>query len=326
VAVRSENVEQLMSWLADDSPARSAQSGADTLADRLAALVFQGDSGWPNRTDQVEVYRNALAGWFAGDSGRESQFAELTHADADPGMLIGWFLPVVLEWEQWAARNESGTASDAATTVGLPNPNGDGTPGTEFYRFDEATGQYFYAPTADNADWATYEARRYSSPAHDGDYGLNYRLDRTHQVCEWYDETTGTWQDQTWANLYAARRHDPASETAVGGATAEWDENWNMFYRVGPGGVYEFADARTPGTQLSGCGDVWLSHEQVLARSAREPVADLGDAAAEAAQLHAEMRGIVEAVSADNPELTVGLTRQDIDLVIADLVKEAAKD
>jgi hypothetical protein len=50
----------------------------------------------------------------------------------------------------------------------------------------------------------------------------------------------------------------------------EWDENWEMFYRLGPAGVYEFADAVERGVQASGRGDVWMTHEQVLMRKARE--------------------------------------------------------
>ena len=209
MAVQSENVERLMGWLAGGSPARSAHAAAEPLVAKLAALVFQGDMGWPDRTDRVDAYRDALAGWFAGDTGQESAFGDLTRADDDPGALIEWFLPVVGEWEKWAAHNESG-ATQGGAAAGLPNPNSDGTPGTEFYRYDEATGQ----------------------------------------------------------NLYAARRHGQASaaQDPADGALPEWDENWKMFYRVGPGGVYEFADAVTPGDQSSGCANEWLSHEQVLQR------------------------------------------------------------
>jgi hypothetical protein len=267
VAVQSENVERLMGWLAGGSPARSAHAAAEPLVAKLAALVFQGDMGWPDRTDRVDAYRDALAGWFAGDTGQESAFGDLTRADDDPGALIEWFLPVVGEWEKWAAHNESG-ATQGGAAAGLPNPNSDGTPGTEFYRYDEATGQYLYAPSADGPDWATYEQRRYSEPARDDNYGLDYRLDRTLHVYEWYDEAAGKWNDQTWADLYAARRHGQASaaQEPADGARPEWDENWKMFYRVGPGGVYEFADAVTPGDQSSGCANEWLSHEQVLQR------------------------------------------------------------
>lgn len=303
MTVDSGNVEQVMAWLADGSPARSANAAGGQLVQKLAVLVFQGDSSWPNHADRVDAYRDGLAGWLAGDRGRESQFIELTNADADPGVFIDWFLGVLPEWEQWAAHNEVGTAVDGVAAAGLQNPNSDGTPGTEFYRFDEATGDYLYAPTADSTDWVTYEGRRYSEPERDDNYGLDYRLDRTNHVYEWYDEGSGTWKDQTWANLYAARRHDPAAQqTPAGGAQPEWDESWAMFYRVGPGGVYEFADAGTPGDASSGCSGPWLSHEQVLARAAR--------------------RAIDSAIAAQ-PQLGDGLTEEDFEIAIAKLTEMA---
>ncbi len=309
MAVDSENVEQLMEWLAEGSPARSEHATAEALVARLAALVFQGDAGWPNRIDRADAYCDALSAWFAHDSGQESAFSGLTGPDGDPGTLINWFLQVVGQWEQWAASHEAGTAVDDATVVGLPNPSSDGTPGTEFYRFEQATGQYLYAASADSTDWAGYEKRRYSEPAKDDNYGLDYRLDRTLQVYEWYDETTGTWNDQTWADLHAARGHDPASaaQKPAGGAAAQWDGGWAMFYRVGPGGVYEFADAVTPGAESSGCTGEWLSHEQVLMRRAE-----------------ARMRAAAETVLAKQPRFYDVLSEEDREEVIAELTKEMA--
>jgi hypothetical protein len=248
MAVESENVERLMEWLADGSDARSAHSAAGALADKLAAVVFQGEQDWPKYSSQVDTYRDSLREWFAADSGREGPFVELTTADADAGMLIDWLLPVVLEWEQWAARDEAAGPPEEADDDGLPDA----------------------------------EQGRYSEPVWDDGYGLDYRLDHINNVYEWYDEVARTWKDQAWAELYAARRHDgapSAPDTAPdvvpeGGAAAEWDEGWAMFYRVGPDGGYEFADALTPGEPSSGCGQVWLSHEQVLARSSHQPTAE----------------------------------------------------
>jgi hypothetical protein len=261
-----------MDWLADDSTARPAHAAAEPLVQKLAVLVFQGDSDWPNHVERVDAYRDALAEWFVGDTAGLSQFDGATGADADPGACFDWFVSVVREWEQRAGNHATGTASHGSTPTGLSNPNCDGTPGTEFYRLDEATGQYLFATLSDSPDWATYEQRRYSEPARDDDYGLDYRLDRTQQVYEWYDEAADTWRDQTWADLHAAKRHDPTAAArtpgADNGAPVEWDGNWAMFYRIGPGAVYEFADAVTPGDKSSGCTDRWLSHEQVLQRQA----------------------------------------------------------
>jgi hypothetical protein len=52
-----------------------------------------------------------------------------------------------------------------------------------------------------------------------------------------------------------------------------------MFYRVGPGGAYEFADAVTPGERASGCGDVWLSQEQVAAQRHAQAASAVEEAA-----------------------------------------------
>lgn len=285
MAVQSENVEQLMKWLTDSSDA-----GADSLVARLAALVFQGDAGWPGRTDRVEAYRDELSSWFAQDGAGETRFADLARPDADPGILIDWLLSVVGNWEE---RSASGAAG--------------------------------------GADSVGYEANRYSETAHDDSYGLDYRLDRSLQVYEWYDESTGTWQDQTWADLYAAGRNDPAATArmAEGDAQPEWDESWAMFYRVGPGGVYEFADAVTPGDQSSGCGTEWLGQEQVLTRrGGRQEVsaasAPRTETAPEVAQLQREIRAsVISALKKDRPRLEASFTEKDIDTIVANLTKKA---
>lgn len=261
------NVKQLMDWLADGGEVRSASASAEALAEKLASLVFHGDQGWPDHAGRVDQYRNSLGEWFAGDGGLEPRFVELTGSDADPDALIDWFLPVVLEWEERAARGETDTGHFAGAAVGLRNPSSDGTPGTEYYRFDEATGEYQYAASADATEWASYEQRRYSEPTRDENYGLNYRHDRTNGVYEWYDEASGTWNDQSWADQYAAGTQ--GSATTAGPAEVEWDDDWAMFYRIGPGGVYEFAHAVTPGDRASGCGDGWLSQEQVAQQRAQ---------------------------------------------------------
>ncbi|MEV6597763.1 hypothetical protein AB0M36_12940 [Actinoplanes sp. NPDC051346] len=133
---------------------RSANPAAEPLVAALAALAalaIQGDTSWPQRTGQVDTYRDALSDWFVDDSTREFRFTELTRPDAAAGMGITWF---------------------QETGVRLLNPHSDGIPGTEYYRYDEVTGQYLYAAGKDSSDWATDEARRYSEPAHDDAYGM----------------------------------------------------------------------------------------------------------------------------------------------------------
>ncbi|MEU9130623.1 hypothetical protein AB0D08_21405 [Kitasatospora sp. NPDC048540] len=268
MAVERENVEQLQEWLAEGSPQRGANPAAGILVERLAALVFQDEWAWPECTDRVDTYLDALRGRLARDGAGESRFVELTGPGADPGVFVDWFLPVVLGWERERTAQD-GTGGGDGTDC-WPNPNHDGTPGTEFYRIEEGTGQYLYAAGTDADDWTTYDRRRYAEPVRDDAYGLDYRYDRRDEAYEWYDEESQTWNDQTWADLYAARRHDPGSQTPVEHAEALWDENWQMFYRIGPGGVYEFADAVARGERSSGPGEIWLSHEQVLLRDAQD--------------------------------------------------------
>lgn len=218
MAVESDNVERLMGWLADDGPARSAHPSAETLVEKLAVLVFQGEGGWPRHTGHVDLYSEALRGWFANDDGGAARFAALTGPGSDPSAFVDWFLPVVLGWEQWAAGHESGTAAAdgtataGGTAAGLSNPNCDGTPGTEFYRFDAARGEYLYAAAADAEHWLTYEQRRYAEPVRDANYGLDYRYDHTTGAYEWRDEASGSWRDQAWADQYAASRPGVAAQ------------------------------------------------------------------------------------------------------------------
>ncbi|WP_370156040.1 hypothetical protein [Streptacidiphilus sp. EB129] len=270
MAVERESVGTLMEWFADGGPVRSAVTGADTLVEKLAAVVFQGEWDWPGRADRIDAYRDGLGEWFAYDSGREQQFMELTSPNTDPGVFVAWFLPVVLEWEGRTARNGTDGTAEGQEATGWPNPNHDGTPDTEFYRLDAAGREYLYSATADGLDWATYEQRRYSEPVRHDEYGLDYRYDRRDEAYEWYDEASGTWNDQAWADLQVAGTSSVAASS--GGREAEWDEAWAMFYRVGPGGVYEFSGAVVPGQPASGCDDAWISHAQVLARrTAFEP-------------------------------------------------------
>lgn len=325
MAVESDHVQQVMTWLAQDGPARTANAGAEALVQKLAVVVFEGDAQWPERPDRVDAYCDALSTWLGADA---SQFTELTKPDADPDAFIDWFQPVVDGWE-------------SAAPTGLANPNFDGTVGTEFYRFDEAAQEYQYSSSVDGAggDWATYDQRRYSEPAKDDSYGLNYRYDRKDQVYEWYDEPGQTWRNQAWADQHAADAQgaanaQPSPSPATGtfaGPAPEWDENWRMYYRVDSGGAYQFADAVTPGDKSSGCGDTWLSQEQASARgaghqqsatstststSAPEPHAAAADA------VHEAMRAAVGSAFEAHPELRDVLTDEHIKTILADAAKE----
>ncbi|MFJ9561498.1 hypothetical protein ACIRQQ_15845 [Streptomyces fuscichromogenes] len=255
MAVESEHVELLRGWLADGSTTRSTHVAAEALVQKLAVVLFQGDSQWPDHADRVDDYRDRLRERFAHDSVGESQFVALTAPDADPGVFVDWFLRVVTEWEQ-TGPEEADEEEAGGAGGGLRNPHADGTPGTEYYRLDPVTGEYLYAASAGSQDWASYDQRRYTEPTHRHDYGLDCRYDRLDAVYQWYDETTTTWQDQAWADENAARADlEPA-----------WDGERRVFYRLDRDGSYRYADARTPGKESSGCGEVWLTEEQAQAR------------------------------------------------------------
>lgn len=341
MAVESEQVQQVMTWLAQDGHARTANVNAETLVQTLAVVVFQGDAQWPERPDRVDAYRDALSGWLGTD---ESAFAELTKPGAEPDVFIDWFQQLVVGWESAAAQqgrqSDPGAAAGApggGTAAGTANPNFDGTAGTEFYRFDQAAQEYQYSSSADaGGDWAAYDKRRYSEPAKDDSYGLTYRYDHKDNVYAWYDEPGQTWRDQAWADQQhaaggqGAASAQPARSPAAGssaGPAPAWDENWKMFYRVDSGGGYEFADAVTPGDESSGCGNKWLSQEQAAARgtghrqtAASTPTPELHAAAADT--VHDALRAAVESAFAAHPELRDVLTDEHIKAVLADAAQE----
>ena len=198
MSVPEQNMQTLMGWLSDD--ATGAVSGADQVTEDLATLVFRGDREWPDHQDQAAGYADDISAWLDGDT--ESQFITLTAESGDLAAFISWMTPVLEQWKAPAAPDEEGQEGQ-----GLANPNydSDPTPGTEYYRYDEATGDYLYAATADgSAGWAAYDQRRYSDLTWDDNYGLSYRYDKRDEVYEWYDEPNGTWNDQAWADQYAA--------------------------------------------------------------------------------------------------------------------------
>jgi hypothetical protein len=87
-----------------------------------------------------------------------------------------------------------------------------------------------------------------------------------------------------------------------------------MFYRIGPDGQYQYADAVVPGDENSGSSEVWLSYEQVMTRAAPAPA---GQETGQAADVEvskeeeirafvenpAQIKSIVDEVLAENPEL-----------------------
>jgi hypothetical protein len=342
MAVESENVQQVMAWLAQGGPARTANVSAETLVQKLAAVVFQGDAQWPERSDYVDAYRDTLRVWLGNE---ESQFTDLTKPDADPSAFVDWFLPVVVGWEsattqqvQQSDTNAAAGVPESGAATGLANPNFDGTAGTEFYQFDEATQEYQYSSSPDGADggWATYDQRRYSEPARDASHGLTYRYDYKDNVYEWYDEPGQRWRNQAWADQRATSGHgvesaQPSQAPATGpsGPEPRWDESWKMFYRVESGGVYQFADAVIPGDESSGCGDTWLSYEQASARGAGRQQQSAAAAsephAAAASAVHDALRAAMGSAFEAHPELRDVLTEEQIKAILADVAQEVIR-
>ncbi|MFI9275291.1 hypothetical protein ACIGXM_31955 [Kitasatospora sp. NPDC052896] len=320
MAVESENVQRLQEWLAVGGPAQSVNAAAEVLAEKLAVVAFDGERGWPERSDRVDAYRDVLRARFADDSGSEYQFVELTSLEADPGILVDWFLPIVLGWEVRDPLEAADSIGSDGTDPGLYNPNCDGTPGTEYYRFDDDTQEYLYAATPDSQEWATYEQRRYAEPARHDDYGLDYRYDRKDGAHQWYDVATATWQDQTWADAFTAQGGAPGAGASVDDPAFAWDDEWGMFYRAAPGGGHEFADALTPGDEASGCSGTWLNRDQALARRAEEaPPEPRGQ---DRESLKTEMRSVAAAILDDDPSLKKNLTKEDIEEIIATMAAE----
>ena len=315
MAVDSENVRKLMEWLAQDSPVRPGAVAAGTLAEKLTALVFQGDAQWPERSDQADGYRDALSDLLAA-SGDEQQFVALTTPDADPDVFVDWFLTVVTGWESLASSSQQS------------------------------------AEPEDRGDPADAESGRYSEPARDDGYGLTYRYDHQAGAYEWYDEAGQAWRDQAWADQYATGGSGAAAyASADGSSTADsppaafgtgaspstpstasvdepapaWDENWKMFYRVDADGMYQFADAAIPGDKSSGWDETWLSHEQVVARTAgqQQPQSEATTPHAAAADaVHNAMLAAVGSALESDPALKDILTDEHIKAVLADVARE----
>jgi hypothetical protein len=135
------------------------------------------------------------------------------------------------------------------------------------------------------------ETSRYSAPEWDENYDLYYRYDKLTQLYEWAEsETAETWMTQEAADeLGQSREQDeneepdqeeeqegerPDAEAEPSGySESAWDDDWQMLYRTGPGGEYQFAysdDRQTirPGTE-------WLRHEDI---SGEAPVASPAEA------------------------------------------------
>ena len=132
------------------------------------------------------------------------------------------------------------------------------------------------------------ESGRYSASVYDEAYQLYYRFDNEGSVYEWCANPhvpSPEWMSQSAADAMVAQRvpepqsQQPVEQTGSGQAAEPawaWDDGWGMFYRIGPGSVYEYShsvdDART---RPDG---VWLSGEQVLQQRQQAEGAQAGRA------------------------------------------------
>jgi hypothetical protein len=351
MALPQENMLKLMNWLNDDE-VKAQYAEAPGIIEELGRLVFQGELEWPNYVDNAATYASTISEWLT-DQEDYTEFETLTGSSAQSlAGFIRFIEPVIDKWQTAAAKEEGGA-------VGLANPNysTDPTPGTQFYWYDESAGTYLYSDTADGDDWKTYEERRYIDPngTKDDSYGgLFYRYDKRDEIYQWYDDENGIWESQEWADQFVVAKRAEAEKAAkaaaiegqappaaaeAAGAEAQapsafWDENWQMFYRIGPSGAYEYADAIDPGSESSGCSEKWLSYEQVMTRPepvtapppappAEPPAAPPQPAVAEAAESLAEdMLAAVSQVFEDEPGLEQLLSDADIQGIFEELVNE----
>ncbi len=168
-------------------------------------------------------------------------------------------------------------------------------------------------------------APRYQLGAYDDGYGMWYRYDTVTEVYEWAEsgpdkppDESDAWMSQQEADAVAVGR---AQQAAVQGeeegeefSLPAWDENWQMLYRLGPGGVYQYAYSDDQQTIRPGAR--WLTYDEVL-EEARLSTAEQAPAPAEAAQ-----SGVTES-AATTPEAAVA---QVVDEIVPDALAELAEE
>jgi hypothetical protein len=262
------NVAQLMKWLGSDD----APPDAVALREELAYLLFYGDPTWAGNDDSGSVsdYRAILASWFSDDASSESEFIELTKPGNESPTarddLVSWFTPVVRKWKQWAK------TSEGAAGKGIPNPNyeADRTPGTQYYWYDPDNEMYLYASTPDapDADWLSYEDRRYTPVAFDDDRKTNYRQDVVTHGYEFQSRVRpGRWLTQAqWDQ--EARASGGGSEVGEPQYTVPvYDAGFQMYRRFNSvSRAYEYAD--------DAAAQTWLTTAEATARvAAQKPAA-----------------------------------------------------
>jgi hypothetical protein len=313
------NVAQLMEWLrSDDAPSDAVQ-----LREELAYLLFYGDPTWASNEDSGSIsdYRAILASWFSDDPSGESEFIERTQPGNESPTarddLVAWFLPVVGKWKQWAKTNE------ADVDKGIPNPGyeADQTPGTQYYWYDPANEVYLYAATPDapDADWLSYEDRRYTPVSYDDDRQTSYRQDVVTQEYEFQSRARpGRWLTQAqWDQEVQAAGGAVAGEPQY--TVPVYDAGFAMYRRYNSvSRAYEYAD--------DPAADAWLSVAEATAKLARpepggaEAQADAGRVAGGAAEQFG-LAAIRELASQDGMDLT-GVPAEDLVALTAEVLAQ----
>jgi hypothetical protein len=131
--------------------------------------------------------------------------------------------------------------------------------------------------------WVVPE-NRYDAPEYSEPYSMYYRYDKLSEVYEWNADPQATpeaWISQEDADAQMAAQQPEGQPADEEYSEPAWDENWQMLYRTGPGGIYQYAysdDQKTirPGTD-------WLSYEDVMQGTGATPAAQ-----APAAEVSAE--------------------------------------
>jgi hypothetical protein len=286
------NVAQVMHWLGSDDAPQDAVS----LREELAYLLFHGDPSWANNDGSIGAYRGILSTWLDGDPSAEATFLQLTApgaAEADARqMFVTWFTPVVNTWKGWAKTNEG-----AAAEGGIPNPGyaADQTPGTQYYRYDAGNEVYLYSSTPDapGNDWLSYEDRRYTPVAYDGERKTNYRQDVVTGEYEFQSKVQAKWLTATQWDEEVSAGGGAENRAAAEEATYTppvYDAGFQMYRRFNSvRGEYEYADDVD--------AEAWLSLTEASARitGARAP-ADQEQAAEPSAQQQAAVQAVYDQI------------------------------
>jgi hypothetical protein len=188
---------------------------------------------------------------------------------------------------------------------------------------------------------------RYDDPEFSEPYSMYYRYDKLNGVYEWNTDPQNTpeaWISQADADAQVAGQPAEGELAAEGEAATEeeysepaWDENWQMLYRVGPGGVYQYA--YSDDQQTIRPGSEWLSYDEVMQGTgatteapAEEEAATSEAATSEAAaqELSPEEKAAAQELTAlvqvrDDLELD-GISAADLENFLGELLSQGIRD